>query len=387
VKYSLLIFLIALVISCTKDSRFISEDLINLEATDSFHFKVDSPIQILFLGDLDFGESYQEKYSENILKSKGYLYSFEKMKILLERSDYIIANLETPITPNEPSEVVDPDKGYIHYSDTILTTKALVELNIRAVSLANNHTMDFGEYGLELTERLLKTNQISTFGSGTNEKEAALPLKLRILKDGNAKNLYVFGAFQYYKTYNSKFSFYADKTSAGVNKLNSVRMGKEIELVKQLDSNSMVIVFPHWGRNYQWKHVKQTLITKTLIKSGADIIIGHGSHMIQEIESLSKKPILYSLGNSVFNSKGRYSKFDVFEYSILTILEIVNDNYLLKCYPISSNNLKTNFQPNFVTHREMMDLLAGLIKKTRIPNSMIIEKDEIGFYFKIDPFE
>ena len=47
------------------------------------------------------------------------------------------------------------------------------------------------------------------------------------------------------------------------------------------------MAFPHWGRNYQWKTDDQTEMGHDLIDSGIDMVIGHGAHMMQEVERYS----------------------------------------------------------------------------------------------------
>jgi len=133
-----------------------------------------STAQILFVGDTSFGENYQtRKGRNNILKTKGYHYPLKNFKSLLLQSDLVIANLETPITnlPQSPF----PEKGYVHWSDVRKAPKALQEHNITVVSLANNHTLDYGIKGLKQTLLVLAKNNIEWFGAGMNQKEASEP--------------------------------------------------------------------------------------------------------------------------------------------------------------------------------------------------------------------
>jgi hypothetical protein len=62
--------------------------------------------ELLFLGDLYFGEYYQDGLASNnkinYLKSIGYQYSFQNIKTQMEEADYLIANLEATLAPYEP---------------------------------------------------------------------------------------------------------------------------------------------------------------------------------------------------------------------------------------------------------------------------------------------
>ena len=118
---------------------------------------------LLFLGDTSFGENYQEKLKkqgkENILEKKGYQYPLEKMKQVMTSSDFVVSNLETPITDlrESPYEGI---KSYIHCNHINHSLKTLIKHNISLVSLANNHTFDFGQAGFNQTLNILKKNEL-----------------------------------------------------------------------------------------------------------------------------------------------------------------------------------------------------------------------------------
>src|SRR5580692_2539655 len=104
-------------------------------------------IRILFGGDSNFGESYQDEYAKrgagNILLEKGYDYSLAHLSRLLRSVDYRILNLETPLTLHRDSPL--KGKDFIHYSDPVKAPSALGRFGPIAYSLANNHTLDQGE--------------------------------------------------------------------------------------------------------------------------------------------------------------------------------------------------------------------------------------------------
>ena len=101
-------------------------------------------VTILFAGDTSFGENYQisrqKRGEENILESKGYGYSLSKLQPLLSKSDFVIANLETPLTSLRDSPLAGK-KRYIHHSDAEKALKAFKLHNIRIFSLGNNHSI------------------------------------------------------------------------------------------------------------------------------------------------------------------------------------------------------------------------------------------------------
>ncbi|MBI9035686.1 MAG: CapA family protein [Bacteroidales bacterium] len=341
---------------------------------------------ILFMGDLAFGESYQQvlgnRGKPNILKTKGYLYSFEQIKPIMGNSNFIVANLETPICPYDSSQKISDKKKYLHFADTAIAPKILSKLSIDAVSLANNHSLDFGEFGLGQTLDLLKKQKIKCFGAGNDLSKAAEPLVIPLVKDDFVKNIYIMGCYEYNRSYDESYSFYANQNKPGVFLLSDVTL-KMIQTIKSNDKDAFVILFPHWGENYKWKNNSQSKWARKLIDSGADLIIGHGAHRMQEFEKYKGKWILYSLGNSVFNSPGRFAKNKSLPYSLLTALSFSEESYTIQCYPVLSDNKITNYQPCLIKHEDMILLYQALMDYRVKEEGIEIQQNEFGSYFEL----
>ena len=157
-----------------------------------------------------------------------------------------------------------------------------------------------------------------------------------------------------------------------------------------MDPNTFVILFPHWGSNYQWRNQTQRSLSDSLFSCGIDLIIGHGAHMMQEFERRKTNLVLYSIGNFMFHSPGRYKIMEAPPYSSVASLEIQITNNLpdiqLKLYPIASDNKLTNYQPRFVNKEELDDLNKVLLQKKIMSGSgsFLKEKqDKFGYYFQI----
>lgn len=381
-KYKVIgvIFLMLFFCACTNYNSFSSFDL---EKCPSIKIKEPISVRLLFLGDLAFGENYQETYAKNILQTKGYEFSFLTILPLIQKSTICIANLETPLVPFNKNKIFEK-KVYLHYADSTKAPHYLKKNGINLVSLANNHAYDFGKKGLIETIRLLHKKDIQTFGAGKSKKEASLPFKIELFKNESIKNVYLIGVNQYS---NSSFQNLFRKKQTEVNPLKTKQLTKQIQQIKQSDNNAFVIIFPHWGNNYEWKTESQTKIAKQIIGAGANLIIGHGAHRIQEIETLENKPVFYSIGNSVFNSEGRFEQFKSVEYSILVELTFNkgSENYAIKCYPILSNNVRTGFQPRFLQKTEFAELLEHLRKTSKTNNQTTFKtgENEFGYYFEI----
>ncbi len=380
------------------DLQFVTNTVLaDSNGADNYHqhVRVDSLYRVLFGGDTSFGENYQawlERHGqENILKSRGYAYSLEKLDPLLKKADLAIVNLETPLV-NERRSQLAATKKYIHWSDGRKTTHFLKRHNIQIVSLANNHTMDFGQDGLRQTLSKLGQSGLHGFGAGLNEKEAAKPFHCSIEFGAKPFALYVVAGFEYHRSYDKQYKFYAAGERGGVNAWKKIKAADQIRMLRKRVKNAFIVAFPHWGDNYIGRSTAQQKLARAMIDAGADLILGHGAHILQEIEQYKGKWIIYGLGNFVFNSPGRYQKRNVKAYSLAAMLNIreIAGRFRpsLHLYPIFSDNLITNYQPHLVAGRQLKEIRELLVpdgasarRATRLPGS---SKDEIGWHFTID---
>ncbi|MCI0449847.1 MAG: CapA family protein [Chlorobi bacterium] len=320
-------------------------------------------VSIVFLGDTYFGESYQtgQKFNrgENVINKYGYDYFFQNVKDLLTGADLVFANLETPLTTYEIDYT--SNKKYIHFSNADSTPFYLAKYNIGAVSLANNHIFDLGFKGFETTAASLNSYSISSFGAGYNETEAFKPFTKRLPIGKNEFEIFVFGCYWHRKSFAEK-NYYASENSGGVNLLEPGKIINEVKKIKESNPSAFVIVYSHWGSNYREANVYQSEIAIKLIEGGVDLIIGHGAHRIQKIENYKGKWIIYNIGNFIFNSPGRYEKFDAKPCSFIVKLEVSEKkDKTLKLYPVFTDNLKTNYQIRLVNETEFKKCNGYLI--------------------------
>lgn len=351
-------------------------------------------ISVFLGGDFYFGETYQEreekKGKKNMLKAYGYDYSLNKIAPLLQRADRVIVNLETPITDVSSSPFSGNQKYKIHRADINKTPAALKKFNISAVSLANNHTMDYGADGLKQTLNILRENSIFYFGADTSEKKAAVPLSMDFKTATKSIRIVIAGGLDFSRKYDSVYHFYADSNMTGVNAWTNNKAVKQINKIRSPDGAAFIIAYPHWFTNYKWKTNGEQELAHALIDAGADIVVGHGSHMFQEIEKYKDKWIIYSLGNFVFNAPGRYQKKNIHSYSLALMLEInEHENSFildLKLYPILSDNHKTTYQPRFVNSKEIKTVYELLkTHSVNVNEEMDYEtgKDESGYFVSL----
>lgn len=344
-------------------------------------------LTILFAGDTSFGENYQERRNTNILEERGYDYPLEKLQPFLRGSDFVVANLESPVTDLKKSPF-EGSKSYLHWMDVEKAPRHLVKNGITCVSLANNHTLDFGVEGLLQTLEIFKEHDIEYFGAGVDDEEASRPF-IKTFEVGDLPfTLAVIGTYEYSKRYDEEFDFYAGEDKPGANLLTAERIQRQIRETKEKHPDAFLVVFPHWNQNYRWKTNRQTALCKEMIDAGADMVIGHGAHMMQEIEKYNDRWIIYGLGNFMFNSPGRFQRLEAPPYSLVASLSVRNNNGGLsksvKLYPIFSDNRISDYQSRPLTDEEFTEARELLLEKSPggadLQQAVSSGKDEMGNY-------
>ena len=344
-------------------------------------------LDVMLVGDTSFGENYQESRAssgrENVLEAYGYDHGFERLDGLLDEVDLVIANLETPLTTRRSSPFEDI-RQFLHYSDPDLATKHLLAHGIKAVTLANNHTHDFGEAGLHDTLRALKAGGLIAVGAGRDEREASEPLTVRAEftnPDGIAGHPFgmtLYNAFRAGRHFEVELKAFATGDRPGSAKLQPGELASRIERVRKERPDEFLVVVPHWLRDYQWRSDFQARTAQQLTAAGADLVLGHGSHMLQEIEKIEGRWVIHGLGNFIFNSPGRYQALGVPPYSLMARLTISSTQMLLRLYPIVTDNRRTGYQPRPVTATELAEVWELLLGRTNAPAEFRQEFAQVG---------
>ena len=241
-------------------------------------------VSLVAVGDISFSRGVERI----VKKQKDINYPFLKIRDYLKSADLVFGNLETPIT--QGSEI--PDFEMIFRSNPG-TEKALKQGGFSILSLANNHTPNFGEKGLKDTFNFLKNAGIKYVGAGQNEQEAYKPIYVE--KRG------IKFAFLAYNDTDVVPAYY----EASANRLGTafMRIDKMTKAVKEAKQKAdFVIVSMHAGIEYVDKpNDSQVNFAHTAIDAGANLVIGHHPHVVQTLEKYKGKYIFYSLGNFVFD--------------------------------------------------------------------------------------
>ena len=246
----------------------------------------EKPITLLFVGDIMLDRGVENIW-QNYQNSR---YPFLNVVDEIRKADIAFANLEGSISENGKNQKI---KYSFRFDPS--SVEGLKFAGFDVLSLANNHSFDWGREALEDTVNILRGNDILPVGAGINYLEANSPA---IKNVAGAK--IAFFAYENIEP-NSKYDE-ATKDLAGKSSFNLERVKNEISAIKQLKIADMAIVSMHWGEEYQLRSNKfQQEIGRALVEAGADIIIGHHPHVIQEIERYKNGWIAYSLGNFIFD--------------------------------------------------------------------------------------
>lgn len=217
----------------------------------------------------------------------------ENATSFFQDSDLNIINLECPIINSENDDKII--KTGPHISTTTQIFKHLKKLNIHAVTLANNHILDYGEKGLISTLESCSKEHISITGAGKNLKEAANPAIVEI----NGQRIALVNFCE------NEWSA-ATESSGGANPYNIIDNLNQIKAArKQAD---FVLVIIHGGHEiYNLPSPRMVKEYRFFAENGADAVIGHHPHCISGYEIHKSVPIFYSLGNMLFTKDTNYN--------------------------------------------------------------------------------
>ncbi len=279
-------------------------------------------------GDCSLGNHIEQDYSSSFNQAYdtegGAVYFLRNVKDIFAADDMTIVNLEGVLTTSNAAAAgrtynIKGDPSY---------AKILTEGSVEAVSMANNHRLDFGT-------------------AGTKDTEAAL----------NAENILY--------AYDKNVAIYETQgIQIGYVSVNEVAWGQGsedlvAEGIDKLKAAGVDLIFVacHWGvekDNYPESY--QLQLGKKCIDMGADLVIGHHPHVLQGIEEYKGKLIIHSLGNFCFGANRSPSDMDtmIFQQEFTFIDGELSGDMVAKVIPCSISSVKNrnNFQPTPLTGEE-----------------------------------
>lgn len=242
-------------------------------------------IEVVFIGDVIPARMVERR----VLALGGdYTLPFLHVAPSLRSADLTVANLDSALS-NEIEPPLDPYT--LRFVASGRVCQGLLFAGIDAISLATNHSMNFGQAGLTDTITLLERAGITPFGAGETLEQARRPALFEI--EGVTFALLGYDAVS--------GSYYGAGDSWG-GTANAAPETVAADVAAAQDVADVVIPYFHWGREYtNWPTAQQQELAHLAIEAGADVVVGSHTHWAQAFENYQGVPIFYSLGNFVFD--------------------------------------------------------------------------------------
>ena len=325
-------------------------------------------ITLTFTGDCTLGTEEATRHApdsfDSVARKKGYSYFFENFHDIFSQDDCTVVNCEGVLSDSSNGEVKDKTFRFRGPEEFV---NILKEGSVEAVSLANNHSKDYGGDGLLNTMRVLEEA-----GVGWAWDEYFYVFE----KDGIriAFAAIDYGIFQ---------------------RSNYIVRDKLLKMQKDGEINAAVMLI-HEGKEFFPKHLgKQDEYSEYFINTaGADLVITHHPHVVQGIRILNNRGVFYSLGNFVFGGHTRVSRGDngatnsLYSLVVQARMHFTDDGVYtgqqIILYPAydSGADPVNNYQPIRITKAQAMPVWEAIQYDTEwtLPS---LQEDEYGRAFAI----
>ncbi len=310
----------------------------------------DDEIRISAVGDIMLDGT-----ARPVLQENGYDYPFVHMLPVFKDAHVVIGNLEGPLTTRGRA---DSDKTYTFRSPPDKVSAALKSAGFGVVTLANNHTLDYGPEGLKQTLEALDAADIRYVGAGMDLAAAR-----------RAAIVTVQGQRVAFLGYSVTLpdTFYAGARKPGTAFGHEAHVRADVQAARQ--QADIVIVSFHWGQEGKTElREYQTRLGRAAIDAGAQAVLGHHPHILQAVEYYQGGVILYSLGNFTFGSYSKKAATSAvaqlhFRQGHLTALRMV---------PIRVDNFEVQFQPQVLTGAAADAVVDNLRRLSAQQNTSLI---------------
>jgi poly-gamma-glutamate capsule biosynthesis protein CapA/YwtB (metallophosphatase superfamily) len=235
-------------------------------------------IKVNFVGDILLHSRY-----DGIAAERGPSFVFEKCSSLLKSSDITFGNLECVLSSKG---IPNPEKGCLRGDERYI--ESLKAAGFSVLSLANNHTFDFGLEGYEDMSAHLESVGVRLIGAGRDLEHSRRLLTFCV----NGVRV----GFLAYSARDTQGHNYASHSRPGVAPLEEEHILQDLKRYK--DSVHHLIVSLHWGIEYSPHPTPhQIFLAHRIIDAGARIIVGHHPRILQGYEYYKNGVVFYSVGS------------------------------------------------------------------------------------------
>lgn len=218
------------------------------------------------------GDVMLARQVERYVRQKGYDYPFRGLTETFTSHDSVLVNFEATVPQKH---VPTPSMGFsFSVAEDIAAVAA--SYGVTHAGLANNHAFDFGVQAYENARSVLTRSGVVPFGHP--ERVASDDVPIIEVGSYEVAIIPVHAVFREPIDVELKAAFAAASTS------------------------DYQIAYVHWGNEYELYHsAAQERMARTMIEYGADVIVGHHPHVVQDIAKYGDVIVFYSLGNLIFD--------------------------------------------------------------------------------------
>ncbi|MFL5926548.1 MAG: CapA family protein [Gaiellaceae bacterium] len=244
------------------------------------------PLVLEAVGDITFGEQVGPA-----LAAYGPAYPWQRVAHLLRSADITVGNLETAVGSRGTAQ----PKEFTFRGPPIGLRPMASLAGFDALTLANNHSGDFGRESLLETVHSVSGAGILPFGAGAN---LALARRPAIVEAGGLKV-----AFLGYSDVNP-FGFNATQSEPGTAKADTTAIASDVRAARR--RADVVVCFLHWGVELRPDpDLRQQQIASACVGAGAAVVLGAHPHVLGPVSASGRRSVIaWSLGNFVFPSSG-----------------------------------------------------------------------------------
>lgn len=261
-------------------------------------------ITVAAAGDVVLGYNLQAHFDEQLAagstREKLWPLYFSGVKAVLASADLALVNLECPFTERGAKLAKN-----FNFSARPELIEILKEGAVNAVTLANNHVMDYGAEGLDDTLATLDGARIAHFGAGKNLDQARAPA---VVERAGMKIGLLGYYFQNAREMIEPREVYATKSRPGVSgcfvDMDCIRRQVTEDIRRLVPRVDAAIAYFHWGKEGSTEvQSYQIELAHLCVDLGCKAVFGAHPHRLQGVETYKDAPIFYSLGNFVYGGK------------------------------------------------------------------------------------
>ncbi len=335
-------FTVALLLGLYINVFFFQSVSVNTIAEKS---KLSSPVSVRFFGDVMLG-----RHVETLIRQNGNDYLLAQFDEL-STVDAVVINFE--------SAMIIPHRQTPNFTFQFATLPSnistLDRLGVTHASLANNHAYDYGVLGFDITSNALRELDIAPFG---HPSIVSTSTSVTFIENDLSTIALI-----------------------GIHTLFRIPTREDLETVFAYarERSEQQIVYVHWGDEYALRaNTTQRALAAQFVELGADLVVGHHPHVVQDVEVIGGVPIFYSLGNFIFD---QYFSEGVMDG--LVIDAIFQDGLVVTLHPVTSRDKQS--QPRRMSDDESQAFLGSLAQRSDpalfamiIDGSIDVEKLAIG---------